>query len=545
MALSILINRSGPYTTDGLAVNFAYGFKILEDTDLRVFQRTTATGDVSELSLSGGDYTVTGAGDAGGGNVVISPAPASGYEIVILRALTQDQETDLSNQGGWFPEVHEATFDYITMLCQDLSERVDRSVVIGESDESFTDTLNGDRAGKYVGFDVDGNPALFTAEATAVAGTIGTRIGVTGADSLAQGANNTASGIDSHASGQGSVASGLQSYAGGKATTASGAQSHAEGVDTTASGIAAHAEGDGTTASGLNAHSEGLDTVASGTSSHAEGSSSTASGLNAHVEGLSTTASGHYSHAEGAGTTASSWYSHAEGGSTEASGFYAHAEGASTVASGDYSHAEGGVTEASGTSSHAEGSSSTASGLNAHSEGSNTTASGHYAHAEGYTTVASALGAHAQGLYSIARLQGQHAHACDRIAANGDCQFTRFILNGETTDATPLVLSSPGGFTLEDETTYGCTVTVLGRRDTGANDCHYKRKVTIERTGGTVALSGAVSTIGTDQETDAGFDVGLTANDTLKTLAITVTGAAGYNMAWTAMVEALELAYSD
>ena len=92
-------------------------------------------------------------------------------------------------------------------------------------------------------------------EKTAV--TIGSRSGIIGPYSLANGNNVTASGQGSHAEGEGTTASSQFSHAEGQGTTASGYHSHSEGGGTTASGQFSHAEGGSTTASGICSHADG------------------------------------------------------------------------------------------------------------------------------------------------------------------------------------------------------------------------------------------------------------------------------------------------
>ena len=212
---------------------------------------------------------------------------------------------------------------------------------------------------------------------------------------------------------------------------------------------------------------------------------------------------------------------------------------------GNYSHAEGLDCMASGESGHAEGNASIASGVNSHSEGVGCTASGNQSHASGQYTVASGDGSRSEGTRSKARLTSQVAHASGNFDSTGDCQNTKCQLQGSTTDATKTELTSSVRFSLEDEHSYACNVTIHGRQDTGANHAMYKRMLIIERTGGTVALEGTVQTIGTDIESDANWDIDLTADDTNKSLKVEVTGVAGQNIRWTALIETVELGYSD
>ena len=73
----------------------------------------------------------------------------------------------------------------------------------------------------------------------------------------------------------------------------------------------------------------------------------------------------------------------------------------------------------------------------------------------------------------------------------------------------------------------------------------YKRQLIIERTGGTVALAGSVQTIGSDIETTVTYTVSLTADDTNKSLNVSVQGALGHTVRWVAVIEAVEVKFND
>jgi len=232
---------------------------------------------------------------------------------------------------------------------------------------------------------------------------------------------------------------------------------------------------------------------------------------------------------------------------SNAGGIQAASEGTNADATGDAAHAEGTGTTASGAASHAEGQGSDATGSYSHAEGNATTASGNYAHAEGDTNTAEGTASHAQGYDAKAALFAQDAHACGEFAAQADAQRTRLIMRYAMTAADGVAwkeLILPERFAVADEKAYACTITLAGRQDTGAHHAMYKRMVLIERTGGTVALAGAVQTLGTDIETDAAWDVQLTADDANKALKIEVKGNS-QNIRWVAHVEALEIAYAD
>ncbi|MDW2743702.1 glycosyl hydrolase family 28-related protein [Atlantibacter subterraneus] len=104
------------YTGNGVTVSFPYTFRIFKKSDL-VVQVVDLDENITELVLDT-DYTVTGAGGYQGGNVILSTALTSGYQISLSRELPVTQETDLRNQGKFFAEIHEDAFDKLTMLIQ-------------------------------------------------------------------------------------------------------------------------------------------------------------------------------------------------------------------------------------------------------------------------------------------------------------------------------------------------------------------------------------------------------------------------------------------
>jgi len=395
---------------------------------------------------------------------------------------------------------------------------------------------------------------------------------------VAEGAGTQATGSQSHAEGIGSKATGAYSHAEGNYTSAGGPGSHSEGIGTIALGDFSHAEGQNTrTTSGSDAkatHVEGCAVIAGGIivegngstqghGGHAEGYSKDAlstgriivSNRGAHAEGYAKVnqgirSSGKGSHAEGTGTTASGDYSHAEGYKTTAIGNFSHAEGRDTTSIGGYgSHAEGYVSVASAYGSHSEGGATTASATYSHAEGKHSTAMGDSSHAEGDYTVASGThGSHAEGYRSVASLKSQHAHAGGMFTVSSDSQYSRFVMRGDTTTVTSEDLVLPERFTIDDETTIAFTVTCVARQDTGAGNAMFKKTILLMRDAGTVTATTEVNLLGTDQ-LEGGATGGsdwtcvLGADDTNKSLKVTITGEGSKNIRWVATVEATQVKY--
>ncbi len=139
MTVSSEISKSGPYVCNGVTTTFPYGFRILDKSHVRVVL-ADADGVETDLVVEV-NFTVSGVGDAGGGDVVVTPAPAAGNTITNLRKPPFTQETDLQNQGAYYAQTVEDRFDMITMQIQTVKERSDRSIALPASDA--TDDLDG------------------------------------------------------------------------------------------------------------------------------------------------------------------------------------------------------------------------------------------------------------------------------------------------------------------------------------------------------------------------------------------------------------------
>ena len=281
------------------------------------------------------------------------------------------------------------------------------------------------------------------------------------------------------------------------------------------------------------------------------GKNNTASGDYATVNGgFSNVASGLYSVVGGGGlptkyaglpgNTAAGDFSTVSGGLTNtANGVYSVVAGGvsnTTSSDGSYGTVSGGVVNA------ASGSKSTVSG------GQSNTASGEYSIVGGgYTNTASGGYSVVVGGYSaVADRTGMEAFANGGFSANGDAQRVDFVLRISTTSATPATMMLDGAssrLTIPSGKALFATVTVAGIINGGSKAVHYCRKVAIKNVAGTTALIGTVSTVGTDVEDDAAYDVAITADNTNDALQINVTGKASETIRWVAHVEGVEIAY--
>ena len=148
------------YSGNSSTTVFAYTFKIFANTDLQVIIRSsTGTETVKTLTTH---YTVSGVGDASGGNVTFTSGntPATGETVVIRRAVPQTQAIDYIANDPFPAESHEEGLDRATMTIQQMQEELDRSFKVSRtntiSSPEFTDDAT-TRASKTLGFDSDGN----------------------------------------------------------------------------------------------------------------------------------------------------------------------------------------------------------------------------------------------------------------------------------------------------------------------------------------------------------------------------------------------------
>jgi hypothetical protein len=141
-------------------------------------------------------------------------------------------------------------------------------------------------------------------------------------------------------------------------------------------------------------------------------------------------------------------------------------------------------------------------------------------------------------------------HQFDAIA-----QSVVWVLKCRTVNSTPKTMSLSSGtdsFNNEDSiifptipenrALFGTVQIAAIEPSTATESAHYVRKFGIQNLGGTTSLIGSVTTVGTDHESDAGYDVAITADDTGDYLKIDVTGDASKTLRWVAVIHGVEAA---
>ena len=120
MTVSTTVNKVS-YTASAAQTTFAYTFKIFADGDLKVYVNST------QKTLTT-DYTVTGAGDVGGGNIVFGTGLSASDSVVIERVLDLTQGMDYVENDAFPAETHEGALDRLTYIEQQQQEELGRAI---------------------------------------------------------------------------------------------------------------------------------------------------------------------------------------------------------------------------------------------------------------------------------------------------------------------------------------------------------------------------------------------------------------------------------
>lgn len=170
MTISSEVRKAGPYTGNGVTVDFPFLFKVFSSSDVSVTIAVLATG--LETVLTSG-YTVALNADQNanpGGTVTYNP---SGTPIDSTKTLTigsrvpNTQGTHLLTGGAWLPGNVEDMIDRVTIEVQQLVEKVNRAIRFAFTDITPPADLPtaAQRAGKVLGFDGVGQVIMMTLQA--------------------------------------------------------------------------------------------------------------------------------------------------------------------------------------------------------------------------------------------------------------------------------------------------------------------------------------------------------------------------------------------
>ncbi|HEY5994131.1 MAG TPA: hypothetical protein VIU46_05960, partial [Gallionellaceae bacterium] len=194
MSITSSGTRKAPYTGNGVTTAFPFTFKVFQASDVLVVQTdNSATPTDTTLTLTT-HYTVTlnaNQDSNPGGTVNMLVAPPSGYLLTIGSQVPQLQSVTLTNNGGFYPTVINNALDYLTILVQQLSEKLGRSLTMPFSSNA-SGQLPPVSPGSLLGWKSDGS-------GIANVGATGVGAGGIVATNLAAGATGTALSTDTQA----------------------------------------------------------------------------------------------------------------------------------------------------------------------------------------------------------------------------------------------------------------------------------------------------------------------------------------------------------
>lgn len=180
------------FTGTGLVSTYAFNFKVIAKTHLKVVKLTIATSVEVTLAVDT-DYTVAGVGAASGSITLTAGNLPATHKITIARNAPYSQETDLRNQTGYFPDTLEDRLDLTTMQVQQVMEQSNRALQLALSIQPGTvnPALPVPAASTVVGWDSNGTALVnYPISAAAIGvptdGTVTTAKIVDGAVTLAK-----------------------------------------------------------------------------------------------------------------------------------------------------------------------------------------------------------------------------------------------------------------------------------------------------------------------------------------------------------------------
>ena len=163
MTISSPVRIAGPYIGAGTLATFSFTFKVFSASDIEVVQVVVSTGAQTTLTLTT-DYTVALNGNQntnpGGSITLVAGNLATGTNLVITSNVLNLQPTDLTNQGGFYPEVINDSLDRATIQIQQLNDTAQNAVHAPVTDGALAMTLPsaGIRANKFLAFGATGLP---------------------------------------------------------------------------------------------------------------------------------------------------------------------------------------------------------------------------------------------------------------------------------------------------------------------------------------------------------------------------------------------------
>lgn len=162
MAISSTVRKAGPFIGNGTSTEFSFDFKVFEPDDVAVI-RACPLGVEARLVV--GDYVIAlneDQNEVPGGVVTLAAPLATGCTLVLLSDVPMLQPVDVTNQGGFYPELLNDGLDRSTIQVQQVLERLGRAITLPATAEGFDLALPLPAPGQLIGWS-DGRLANYAA----------------------------------------------------------------------------------------------------------------------------------------------------------------------------------------------------------------------------------------------------------------------------------------------------------------------------------------------------------------------------------------------
>ncbi len=139
------------YVADGVRTAFAYSFPIFASEDLSVY-----IDGARQIS----SFTIDGAGETAGGYVTFDTPPAEGAVVTLERFLSIERISDFIQGGDFSAQSINNELDYLVAALQQVARENDAMLRYDDHEAPAQVVLphKAVRAGKALGFDMDGHP---------------------------------------------------------------------------------------------------------------------------------------------------------------------------------------------------------------------------------------------------------------------------------------------------------------------------------------------------------------------------------------------------
>ena len=203
MTISSTSNKK-TYTGNGSTTEFAYDFKILDSSHLKVITRLIASPYTETTQTETTHYSISGVGSASGGTVTFVSAPADTLQVILLRETPQTQLTDWIENDPASSQNFEDAVDKAMMSIQDMQETLGRTLKVSKTVTDLTTPEFSEpasaRADKLLAFDTDGDELTVTTGRVSAVSISTSTVGVT------NGASGSGTGSASFTSSTGALA---------------------------------------------------------------------------------------------------------------------------------------------------------------------------------------------------------------------------------------------------------------------------------------------------------------------------------------------------